>query len=51
MSIDETTLAEERLLLKKDFDALVERLKKPSNNESIESLKRLMKRPLPWSEQ
>ena len=33
-----------------DFDALVERLELPSE-ETIESVKRLMKRPLPWSEQ
>jgi hypothetical protein len=34
----------------KDFDALVERLELPSE-ETIESIKKLMKRPLPWSEQ
>ena len=34
----------------KDFDALVERLELPSE-ETMESIKRLMKRPLPWSEQ
>ena len=34
----------------KDFDALVERLELPSE-ETMESIKRLMKRPSPWSEQ
>jgi len=34
----------------KDFDALVERLELPSE-ETIESVKRLMNRPSPWSEQ
>jgi hypothetical protein len=34
----------------KDFDSLVERLELPSE-KTMESIKRLMKRPLPWSEQ
>jgi len=34
----------------KDFDALVERFELPSE-ETIESIKKLMKRPSPWSEQ
>jgi hypothetical protein len=34
----------------KDFDALVERLELPSE-ETMESIKRLMNRPSPWSEQ
>ena len=34
----------------KDFDALVERLELPSE-ETMESVKRLMNRPSPWSEQ
>ncbi len=35
---------------REDFDYLVERLELPSE-ETVESIKRLMKRPLPWSEQ
>ena len=34
----------------KDFDSLAERLELPSE-ETMESIKKLMKRPLPWSEQ
>jgi hypothetical protein len=34
-------------LPEEDFDSLVERLKLPSE-ETIESVKRLMNRPLPW---